>query len=205
MKKFIALFLSLVIFAACDIRGTVAFFGDSNAVASAHMYITVLFRDPNGISIVPMFPSAGGAGFVHHAEFASALSQFESDAYVSQLGLNDCIVGPGGTSYQSQSQYAAWIDEVYNTIPLDKPLIIIDAPYVPHINYVTSCLVQVNLALQAAYWRQVALGRQVVYINVNDILNALSPNDRYVDGVHYNTVAQERIALAVRAHLLNLL
>ena len=194
----IALILLACIALGCDVRGKVLFVGDSNTVLTAPDLIAAFWT--NGVAYEPSFPAVSGSGYGHALPlngvpgWAPALAQLDGDAVVLALGLNDCLPGPAGTNYQNPTQYAALIDTVIDSLPPSAPIVLVDAPYVTSTSYAFSCIVNVNLALQAATARYAP---RTTYLNVNNVINGVS-GAKYVDGVHYSPAVRAAVAAAIR-------
>lgn len=209
MKRLaLLLLLPLLTAFSCNVSGRrVLFVGDSQTAMNANVFAGYLFggygqggawKTP-APAFLPTFAAVPGARLLDSADWAATLATVEPDydAVVLELGQNDAIAG------SCTAGLDAHIDEVVAALPAGIPVVWLDAPYVPSAMYSQSCLVQVNLALQAAYWRHYP---RIVYVNTNAVLAGVPASQRWLaDGVHWSQTSAYTIAEAVMVELEGLL
>jgi hypothetical protein len=211
MKRLACLLLVLAA-TACDLNGRVLLVGDSNISMSATTYASYLYSgyevggtwEMPAPAYLPTIAVVPGSGFAHAYDsdpntpnWVPALERIDAagewDAVVLNMGVNDAMTGMCTTGLADK------IDALYGALPADIPIIVLDAPYVPSSSYSQTCLVDVNLALQAAHYRW---SPRTTYINVNDTIGSVPANQRYLsDGIHYSPASQQKIVEAVKAAL----
>lgn len=208
MKRLLCLLALAVL--GCDLRARVLFVGDSNMAFSAATYSGLFYGGfESGGPIprwLPTFAAMPGSGFRDAyasgtidgwaSAVADAAASSAFDGSVLNLGGNDALVGArisGEPVFAIGADYPGRIDAVLAGMP--KPVVIIDAPYLPSALYSQSALVQVNLALQAATHRcNSAYGANAcLYLNVNNVLATVPAAERYVDSMHFSRRSQVAI------------
>lgn len=205
--------MTLFVGYGCPVRGRVLMVGDSNTVLSAETLVGYLWSGSgNGTWVTPppsyllSFAAVSGSGFkdaqpadpnapawVPTLDAIDAAQEF--DAVVLALGVNDATTGNCTAGLDGK------IDDVIDELPANIPIVLVDAPYVPSSNYSNTCLVNVNLALQAATSRY---SPRIRYVNINAALSnaGLSyPNGWFSDGVHYTIAAQYVLSEQIRVAL----